>query len=97
MNPSAHPPTSSPRAPPFPEPEPAPAHAPAPDSTALRDLCFKLVDLPACDRNAILGLVNLIRRADDSWRLHALFEGISQTRGDSVARDRLAMLVERFR
>ena len=83
-------PPDPPRANPFPVP---PIHP-----TALRDACSKLLaDLPAFDRKLILARIGQMRRADDSWRLRdALFDAISQTHGDSVARARLATLDEYF-
>ena len=73
--------------------------ASAPDVNRLRDLCMELLaDVPAARRKALLQRLEKMRRADDIWHVRsALFEAISLTHGEQVARDRLAVLDDRLR
>ena len=70
----------------------------APDLASLRELCFTLLaDVPASDRNAMLRLLEKLRRADDIRILRgALFDTIARFHGEAVAHERLTRLDERL-
>ncbi len=70
----------------------------AADVNSLRSLCLELLaDVPAARRKALLQRLEKMRRADDVWHVRsALFEAISLSHGEQVARDRLAVLDERL-
>jgi hypothetical protein len=70
----------------------------APDVNTLRALCLELlVDVPEARRNALLQRLEKMRRADDVWHVRsALFEAISLTHGEQVARDRLLVLDDKL-
>jgi hypothetical protein len=69
---------------------------PQPDMTVVRNLCGELLaDVPSAERDAMLGRLEVLRRADDRWHLRsALFSLVSRFHGESVARERLAQLDE---
>ena len=71
----------------------------APDIDALRELCVELLaDVAAADRKSMLLRLETMRRADDIWHLRsALFETISRTHGEAVARERLVTLDAKLR
>jgi hypothetical protein len=67
----------------------------APDLNTLRALCLELlVDVPEA---WLLQRLEKMRRADDVWHVRsALFEAISLTHGEQVARDRLLVLDDKL-
>ena len=70
----------------------------ATDVNSLRSLCLKLLnDVPEARRQLLLQRLEKMRRADDVWHVRsALFEVISLSHGEQVARDRLRVLDDRL-
>jgi hypothetical protein len=65
-----------------------------PSPEALRELCITLLaDIAPLQRESLMDRLPRMRRADDLWNLRsALFDLISLTHGETVARERLAAL-----
>ena len=70
----------------------------ATDVNSLRALCLELlIDVPEARRQLLLQRLEKMRRADDVWHVRsALFEVISLTHGEQVARERLLVLDEKL-
>ena len=70
----------------------------ATDVNSLRALCLELLnDVPEARRQLLMQRLEKMRRADDVWHVRsALFEVISLTHGEQVARERLLVLDERL-
>ncbi len=70
----------------------------ATDVNSLRSLCLKLLnDVPEARRQLLLQRLEKMRRADDVWHVRsALFEVISLTHGEQVARERLRVLDDKL-
>ena len=70
----------------------------ATDVSSLRVLCLELLaDVPAGRRKPLLQRLDRLRRADDMWHVRSLlFEVISLTHGEQVARDRLLVLDDKL-
>ena len=68
------------------------------DVNSLRALCLELLnDVPEARRQLLMQRLEKMRRADDVWHVRsALFEVISLTHGEQVARERLLVLDERL-